>query len=476
MKILIADDEKLVRYSLVSILENLGLPDLEIIEAENGRELVEKVVKFQPDGGFVDIRMPGVSGLDALDKLKKERAEFYAHTTWFLLTGFADFEFARKAITVDVENYLLKPVSAEEVRASVDTIRRNNKKITAESRKKREAALVRLINQNAADGEMRDFAEFSFHRVILLAGDCFHESHEIFERNRYIRRVFAKLADTEVKYTLFFLKDERTIYFMESSFEKDFFNDDLLSYLKNGLKESRWLPVTLLVSGIYPNIHSVINDLGRMESLIRNRHLVKAGDVRILKPDILEEMAGADLGKFIDDLFTACSVKSEELIDRVIMSKPDIEINEGKKDILIENLKKLFAVSGEVSSVDEIITKIVKKYRYPVGEQKISLIVQRTLEIVDEHYSEAIGINEISDMLSVSPNYLSSLFKKEMKVSFTRYLTVKRLEVSRKLLLEDGVSVKKAAQRVGYMSEKHFSRLFKKYYAVSPSTFRSKSY
>ncbi len=223
MKILIADDEKLVRYSLVSILENLGLPDLEIIEAENGRELVEKVVKFQPDGGFVDIRMPGVSGLDALDKLKKERAEFYAHTTWFLLTGFADFEFARKAITVDVENYLLKPVSAEEVRASVDTIRRNNKKITAESRKKREAALARLINQNAADGEMSDFAGFSFHRVTLLTGDCFHESHEIFERNRYIRRVFAKLADTEVKYTLFFLKDERTIYFMESSFEKDFF-------------------------------------------------------------------------------------------------------------------------------------------------------------------------------------------------------------------------------------------------------------
>lgn len=476
MKILIADDEKLVRYSLVSILGNLNIEDLEIVEAVNGRDFVEKVERFQPEGGFVDIRMPGLSGLDALAELKRERPEIYNDTTWFILTGFADFEFARKAITVDVKNYLLKPVSVEEVRASVETIEENIKEKVSENRKKREAMLVRLANRNIEFGNFTEFAGLSFHRVTLLTGDSFHEAEELYERNRYIRTVFDKLPERQVMYTLFFMNSEHTVFFMESAGERDTFNNDLLAYMKNKLMESIWLPVTLLVTGIYPDIHAVINDLSRLESMLRNRYFIKTRDVRVLQSDILERISETGLGRFVDELYSACYVKRKELIDRVILSKPSIEINGSNNEILIENLKKLFAVPDEPNSLEELIAEIVKKFRYSSGEQKLPPFVQRTLRIVDEHFYEAIGINEIAEMLSVSPNYLSSLFKKEMKVSFTRYLTEKRLEISRKLLLEDGMTVKKAAQKVGYTSEKHFSRLFKKYYSISPSTFRLENY
>ncbi len=475
MKILIADDEKLVRYSLVSILENLNIDELEIVEAVNGRDFIEKVEEFQPDGGFVDIRMPGLSGLDALTELKRERPELYSNTTWFILTGFADFEFARKAITVDVKNYLLKPVSAEEIRASMETIEGNIKEKLSEKRKKREAMLVRLANQNIEFGNVPEFAGFSFHRVTLLTGDSFHEAEELYERNRYIRTVFDTLPDRQVMYTLFFLNNEHTVFFMESAVERDSFDDNLLSFIKNKLMESIWLPVTMLITGIYPDIHAAVNDFSRLESMLRNRHFIKAGDVRVLQSDILQNIPETGLGRFIDDLYAACYIKRKELIDRVVLSKPSIEVNRSNKELLIENLKKLFAVPAESNTLDELIAEIVEKYRYSSGEQKLPPIVQRTVRIINERFHEAIGINEIAEMLSVSPNYLSSLFKKEMNISFTRYLTEKRLEISRKLLLEDGSTVKKAAQKVGYTSEKHFSRLFKKYYSISPSTFKLKN-
>ncbi len=155
------------------------------------------------------------------------------------------------------------------------------------------------------------------------------------------------------------------------------------------------------------------------------------------------------------------------------MEKPEIAVDGKAAEILIENLCVLFDITDKVLSLDELIEYVLRKYRYSAGGKGLSPIVLRVLDIVEERYNEPIGISEVSDMLSVSPNYLSSLFKKEMNISFTRYLTLKRLEISRRLLLEDGMTVKKTASMVGYISEKHFSRVFKRYYSVSPSVFKA---
>ncbi len=103
MTILIADDEELVRYTIVSILKGLEIKNLTIIEAFTGWEMIKKVNKFKPDGAFVDIRMPGLSGLDALEYIKANNSVLYQQVNWFILTGFAEFEFAQKAINAGVE-------------------------------------------------------------------------------------------------------------------------------------------------------------------------------------------------------------------------------------------------------------------------------------------------------------------------------------------------------------------------------------
>jgi two-component system response regulator YesN len=110
MRILIADDEKYVRIELHALLEEL-LPQAEIVEVENGSQLKEILTKQSFQFAFIDIKMPGPSGLDVLKDLKTLKLK----TIFIILTGFSDFDYARTAISLGVSEYMLKPVTAEEL-------------------------------------------------------------------------------------------------------------------------------------------------------------------------------------------------------------------------------------------------------------------------------------------------------------------------------------------------------------------------
>ena len=117
MKILIADDEKLVRFSVRSILEELKAGghlegyELQIDEAASGTALLEKIYHFDPRIVLVDIRMPGMSGLEVIEKT----SGLYPNIKWIILSGYTEFAYARKALSLKVQDYLLKPVSPEEL-------------------------------------------------------------------------------------------------------------------------------------------------------------------------------------------------------------------------------------------------------------------------------------------------------------------------------------------------------------------------
>ena len=110
MNILIADDEKYVRLELRSLLEEL-LPQAEIEEAENGSQLKEKLDKGCFHMAFVDIRMPGRSGLEILKEYDLPNHE----TIVIILSGYSEFSYARQAITLGVSEYMLKPVTRDEL-------------------------------------------------------------------------------------------------------------------------------------------------------------------------------------------------------------------------------------------------------------------------------------------------------------------------------------------------------------------------
>ena len=116
MTLLIADDEELIRFTVKDMISEFSLPIDEVIEAENGTELMDRFRRDAPQIVLADIRMPGISGLDALEELAGERE----NSVWIILTGHSDFNYARKALRLNVLDYLLKPPSPEELQDALE--------------------------------------------------------------------------------------------------------------------------------------------------------------------------------------------------------------------------------------------------------------------------------------------------------------------------------------------------------------------
>ena len=122
MKIVIADDEKYIRIGLKSMLHDLHLP-LVVEEAANGEELIKIVKTWHPDLALVDIKMPGLNGLEAI----KIMNEMDVPTKWCILTTYTKFNYAKEAIKLNVIDYLLKPVKPEQLKNIIQRTDEMNK-------------------------------------------------------------------------------------------------------------------------------------------------------------------------------------------------------------------------------------------------------------------------------------------------------------------------------------------------------------
>ena len=110
-KVMLADDENLILQGLENIIEweELGL---EIVnKASNGQEAIDKFKENPVDIVVTDINMPQVTGLELLKELKKINSD----VKFIILSGYDDFSYAKKAIELGVENYILKPIDEEEL-------------------------------------------------------------------------------------------------------------------------------------------------------------------------------------------------------------------------------------------------------------------------------------------------------------------------------------------------------------------------
>ncbi|HET8843087.1 MAG TPA: response regulator, partial [Ktedonobacteraceae bacterium] len=124
MKILIADDESLARVTLRSMLQELPIGVELLDDATNGEELIDLVKRHEPDMVFVDIRMPRLNGLEAMKAVKR----FAPNARWFILTGFSEFSYAQEALRMGAADYLLKPVSPQDLIRAVTEVTNEHKK------------------------------------------------------------------------------------------------------------------------------------------------------------------------------------------------------------------------------------------------------------------------------------------------------------------------------------------------------------
>ncbi|MDR2945372.1 MAG: response regulator [Candidatus Adiutrix sp.] len=111
VKLLVADDEAVVRRFIRAVVEKEGLPVSEILEAANGVEAVALAARHKPDLALLDIRMPGLSGLEAVNLIMKQRHDIRV----YVISAYDEFDYARAAFKAGVCDYLVKPVRPAQI-------------------------------------------------------------------------------------------------------------------------------------------------------------------------------------------------------------------------------------------------------------------------------------------------------------------------------------------------------------------------
>lgn len=101
--------------------------------------------------------------------------------------------------------------------------------------------------------------------------------------------------------------------------------------------------------------------------------------------------------------------------------------------------------------------------------------VRMAIQYIEDHLAEPFGLTDVAKHIPVNPSYLSVLFKEQMNVTFSEYVTRIRMQKAKELLLSTDLSVNEIAERVGYRTAKYFIKQFKEYAGTSPGQFRAQS-
>ena len=525
-KVMIADDEKVAIDSLKFIIEK-NFTDAEIIStARSGREAIEQVEKNVPDILFMDIRMPGINGIEAIREIRGRHTQMVI----IVLTAFDQFEFAKDAVNLGVMEYLLKPVNRAKV---VEVVGKAMAQIRAEKEKRR------------LELEMKEKLEYAgpimengFVYSLLLFDD---NSKELFD----YKRLFDIKEDGGYILTVEFV-DGTTGGYGDNKIGYSFRGQQFYPFLTAALKslckcivgpvmlnrvvvvipteakdefacrlDAVTLAETLLsrlsekldcglkigVGKVYPRFDMLSSSYE--ESLKALRYLQGTGVMHFMDITARTTEVGSEYPEYKEKLLlqkvsvgdAAESINAFSCIfDWLVREYEDqpLKIKNKLLEIIFlinhmsweyepggctagdDFLEEMLSISdlGELrlwcrKRVENIIAQ-VNSYR----DYKAGGLTKRAKEYIKANYSKSITLEDVAREISISPQYLSKLFKEETGENFIDYLTGIRIRIAKSLLEGEDMSIKEICYSIGYSDPNYFSRIFKKIVGTTPTEYK----
>lgn len=526
-KILIVDDEPLVRKSIVKKLEWEALGFSDVYEAENGVEALEKALLYCPHLILTDIRMPFMDGLELSAKVK----ELLPSTYIVILSGHDEFKYAQDSIKLGILDYILKPLGAatltkkiQEIKARIDEDFVNKQyifKIKNQLHQSlpllKESLLYSLVckSSNVQEAENRLLSldipilkgpymialvepdlsyinsvdtEVYFFAVKNIVIESFGENHPVFSDNSgrlaVIINMLSLPSGTDNKESIL----------------------ETLNILLKSINVYLKVPVTISLGSVTEHINKLPSSykeallaLDCKYTLGKNK-IYDITDLDYFKEEFLFPTDA--INQFVSAVKTlrvsSINLKMDEICQLVKNSKSIsasniklifIKIITALLQLITEtksvsdaewtNGLKLFDQIEKLGTVDEI-SKAVLSFAMDIANQLSEVrnnssknITVKAMEYVRDNYTlEELSLNTAAGHISVSSGYLCAIFKKEVGINFSEYVTKVRMEKAIEILRTTDLKTYEIAYAIGFSNPHYFSISFKKYTGLSPSEFR----
>ncbi|MGF7144682.1 two-component system response regulator YesN [Anaerotaenia torta] len=501
-QLMIIDDEPVVRTGIKQLIPWEDYNFQICAEGLDGKDGLRKVLEYLPDLVLVDVKMPGMSGIELIREAKKEGFE----GKFIILTGYSDFEFAKSAVNLGVRAYLLKPIDEDELLENIrevldelDAKKHLDDYYTLSELKARQEVLHRLLQHSADKETLRreirlygmDFNYHSFCTAIISARNSDPAG------GRGLSKECQDAMMRELTHGDKLEVDDRLVLICKGQP----YQEVLRILLKNNERMKRITGESVFIA--------IGHDVANWEDLSFSYECAKLlseyeflyRDNEAVSIEILNQMGMNEVGNFTDQLFSLIEIGDSEAIRQVLrdlknnyknrlMKEAEIKVlvihnmvllhsilerrYENKQeelpdfDQLIEGIKHVESLEGLM----ELVEQYCLKAKDCIGASTTDVVVKRMIAFMEKNYDQDLKLEAIARLFNYNSAYLGKIFKKEMGESFNNMLDHIRIANAKRLLTETNLKIYQVSKRVGYGNIDYFYSKFKKYVGISPKEFK----
>lgn len=502
--ILVVDDEKIVVSGIKKCLKLYHYP-LEIFEANDGEEARQILENNKIDILMTDIELPLINGLDLI-KIAKE---YHPEIKTIVFSAYSNFEYARKAISLNAIYYLLKPINMQEFQEVMSTVvdtciaEQGDEDNNLVYGKEEEELLFRDIFKNTAIDEdvINNISFFNKVSDDTLFCLCYFKFSDLTLKGE--QQKFDSFIKRNIKSCrVFKIDDMQCVIAVRYSAINEFKCYDLYLKIIDWFKENGEKTTVFAVCAeqienvilIYREIEQ-IKHLKELHFYFDNKNIFLRTDssVKTFSPTIDTKVLLDAIERDITEKnFTSLQTNIGKLIEVLGINKQlspmyvkyiffDIvkkiqnnipEISETKLSINLEkiaNASKIEEITNCMSPLLETLIDLDKS-QYTHNHR----IVEQLLDYIHHNYSKALSLDSLSEMVFLSPAYTSTIFKQVTNQTITNYINGYRMKKAKKLLVETNMKLVDIYPLVGYSSLTYFCVLFKNMFGETPSQYRRK--
>jgi two-component system response regulator YesN len=528
--IFLVDDEPIIRKGIMTSIPWQEHGFAVCGEASNGQEALDLIPELHPDLVITDIRMPIMDGLELSTQIRRQ----YPAIKVLILSGYDDFEYAQKAIRIGVDNYLLKPVGAQELLAEVTLIR---EKLEAERAVRRQHQMAsHMIREN-------------FHNLKATFVQDLVRGNRLDWNGLRRQSEVLDLPMPEGRWTavIFSIDDYQLMQDDDRDIDRDTLRYLVLNVVEEVLREA--FPVIAADGQVDQLIALVCYDDPQQARLKASAEMIQAHvrtllglsltvGVGLAVPDILQSSESyaqavcavrqkAYLGRGQIIAYQAeqdCSVETcfypteqekilvghlraldepaflsalQDFLDSLNAMHPTVPlyrqhvtrllyiILSSVEELGIDCTPVLQELGDPASRLNQVevledfetslqsylngFSKLIQSHR----SERFSNFVSQAIAYIQDHFAEDLTLATVAEVVHITPNYLSRVFKAEMGTNFVDWLNRYRVEQASLLMKrQPGLKTYEVAEMTGFQDYKYFTYVFKKYTGTTPKEFR----